>query len=107
MMVGSGTSSCDSTTAADGRSSATTDRFAPDTTMIEFSPLSATPMSARPVATPSTVCTRDRSMPSASITPRSTSAAVSSPSAETKQVDAPARAAATAWFKPLPPGCSW
>src|SRR5688572_11217360 len=45
-----------------------------------------------------------RSMPSATASARASCAPTSSPSAHTNRVDAPARAAATAWLKPLPPG---
>jgi hypothetical protein len=40
----------------------------------------------------------------ASASPRTSCAPMSSPSAHTKLVVAPARAQATAWLKPLPPG---
>src|SRR5690606_285741 len=45
-----------------------------------------------------------RSMPSASASDRASTPPASSPSAHTNTVSAPARRAATAWLKPLPPG---
>ncbi|CAB4585743.1 unannotated protein [freshwater metagenome] len=104
--VCSGTSSWASTTRHGGSESIATDAFAPGTTMIEFSPASLTPMSARPVGVPATTRTPVVSTPSAAITPSSRRPASSSPTADTNATRAPARAEATAWFSPLPPGCS-
>ncbi len=79
--------------------------LAPGTTMIEFSPLAATPMRARPVGA-STVSSPRVSMPSPSKMSRRPRPASSPPTQPTKATLAPARAAATAWFSPLPPGAS-
>src|SRR5690554_1067907 len=59
-------------------------------------------MPAVPVGAPaSSAC---RSMPSAAASRRASAPPASSPSAQMNAVDAPARHAATAWLKPLPPG---
>jgi hypothetical protein len=80
-----------------------TTQLAPGTTTMWFSPSSATAMSARPVSAPtfSTPCV---STPSSARTPRRCEPALSSPTMPTNAVEAPERAAATAWFRPLPPG---
>ena len=105
-----GTSRCTSSTrpeAAAARTSFGFSRpFAPGTTMIEFSPLADTPMSARPVGASDNSTSELRSMESASITAINWRAASSPPTAPAKAVRAPARAAATAWFRPLPPANS-
>ena len=77
--------------------------LAPDATAMLFSPRASTRMSATPVASPAGSrgprrrCPRPRA-PLAPAVPNA-----SSPTAPTKQVCAPSRAAATAWFPPLPP----
>jgi hypothetical protein len=77
--------------------------FTPEFTTIVFSAFASTVMSAVPVS--------PAVMRVASVTPaprrllRSSAPASSSPSSATNVVAAPARAAATAWLAPLPPGC--
>src|ERR1035438_5424325 len=80
---------------------------APGTTMIEFSPECASRrMAAAPVAV--VVVSRWRvSMPSVLYRSRARSPKGSLPSLLMKLTRAPARAAATAWLEPLPPGPSW
>jgi hypothetical protein len=72
--------------------------------MIAFLPsVSSTKMWAAPVETPSTVVTR-AVMPSAAHVERAIAPKASLPRRVQKTTCAPARAAATAWFEPLPPG---
>ena len=79
--------------------------FAPPATAIRFSPWASTMMSATPVASPGRVTTPVTSTPSASSVARASAPKPSSPIAPMNQVGAPRRAAATAWFAPLPPWC--
>jgi hypothetical protein len=100
----SGTSACTShTSTPSSGSGAATASFAPGMTTIWFSPASSTRMSATPVA-PSMRRTFAMSMPSASSAAVSSAPNSSSPQALVKRTMAPERAAATAWFAPLPPG---
>ena len=78
--------------------------MAPGATTIAFSPSPSTITSASPVRAV-VVRTSDR-MPSVARTPSSSRPSASAPTAPTKRVRAPARAAATAWLSPLPPGPS-
>ena len=108
MTVDSGISSCMRSTCAAviaARSDApspTSSAFAPGSTTMTFSPAASTITTARPVR-PCVVRTR-ASMPSAARTRSSSAPSGSVPTAPTNRVRAPARAAATAWFRPLPPG---
>src|SRR5699024_11201847 len=77
--------------------------FAPAMTTIEFSPSSATVTIASPVG-PSTSARGERSTPASRSADSATSACASVPTAPTIATRAPRRAAATAWFAPLPPG---
>src|SRR5690349_7046270 len=77
----------------------------PDATTISFSPWSSTRISATPVA-PSETRRPLMSMPSRSSAARARRPNASRPTAPTNAVTAPSRAAATAWFAPLPPSCS-
>ncbi len=79
---------------------------APGTTIIAFSPRTSSIMiTADPVAI-SQFSTSDASIPSADHVSRASLPNASSPSRESICTSAPARAAATAWFDPLPPGPS-
>src|SRR5215207_4317830 len=71
-------------------------------TMIAFSPFPSTVMIAVPVGA-LVLETSPRSTPASVKAARSSAPDSSSPSEATKAVDAPARAAATAWLAPLPP----
>ncbi len=104
------TSSCASTTAAASRrgrwpwmKSADSAAFAPGATTMTLRPWPSTKMPAAPDGSCGWI-SASRLMPSACASAKAWLAARSSPSAVTKVVDAPARAAATAWLKPLPPG---
>ena len=75
--------------------------FAPGTTTIWFSPSSSTRISAIPVVP----VALDVELDARASSPASASSASgSSPTAPTIRTVAPSRAAATAWFAPLPPG---
>jgi hypothetical protein len=76
--------------------------FAPGTTTMAFSPSSATRMIAIPVGASTS---RTSSSTPAARKPASASPAfASAPTAPVMRTLAPSRAAATAWFAPLPPG---
>src|SRR5688572_13071923 len=77
--------------------------LAPGTTTIWFSPASLTRISAMPVLE-RTTCVRERSTPARRSSRTASVPNSSSPTAPTKRTCAPSRAAATAWFAPLPPG---
>ena len=77
-----------------------TARLAPPRMMMEFSPWGETWMMAWPVGT-STWATADTSAPASR--KRANSMSPSAPTAPPWKTCAPARAAATVWFKPLPP----
>lgn len=108
--VSSGISSCADTTrdawkrlAAAWTSPGVSRPFAPGDTTMLLSPdgstvISATPVGAPPTRTP-TVSTPDARCESSSSRP-----CASSPTRASRAVRAPSRAAATAWFAPLPPG---
>ena len=71
---------------------------------MQFSPSGATIRLDRSVGAP--VGTQMASRPSAAMAVRISDASGSSPSGARKCTSAPARAAITAWFSPLPPACS-
>src|SRR5690606_23632642 len=103
-----GTSSWSMTTAADARSRAATSStltspFAPGETTMEFCPRSSTWMNATPVGR-SPRSTRETSTPSRRSAATSARPWSSSPTRPARLTWAPSRAAATAWFAPLPPG---
>src|SRR5699024_2196721 len=79
------------------------DAFAPAMTTIEFSPSCAPVTIARPVG-PSTSARCESSTPASRSADSATSAWASVPTAPTNATWPPRRAAATAWFAPLPPG---
>ena len=104
-----GSSSCMSSTplrdsiSASAGASAVTQELAPEATMIVFSPERSTTMKACPVGAVSRR-TELLSIRASAMVAASTSPASSVPTAPMKHVGAPARAAATAWLSPLPPG---
>lgn len=83
--------------------SVVTTPFAPGTTTIALDPVSSTTMCAVPLG-PSAVCRRSVSTPACSRPSRSRVPYTSSPTAPIIITSPPARAAATAWLAPLPPG---
>lgn len=107
--VGTGISSWHSSTSASPSTvrsslvSSVIESLAPPTTMMLFSPLSSTTMSAIPLE-PGTV--RSRVVPTLepANTERSCSEKMSSPTAPRNSTRPPARPAARAWFAPFPPG---
>ena len=105
-----GTSSCATTTAADEITSRSDSvrrsrlRLAAPETTIEFSPSGCTVIKAVPLG-PSVRRTSRASIPASVIVSSRMAAASSLPSAVTNVVRASARADATAWLSPLPPGC--
>src|SRR5690606_4543556 len=108
-MLSSGLSSWASTTAAPRRASAwdsteATSRsaLAPAPITMLLRPPASTKMPAVPVR--ALLAAARRSIPSSAARRRASAAPGSSPNAHRKVVAAPARAAAIAWLKPLPPG---
>src|SRR5947209_831359 len=85
------------------RSSGISSRFAPGATTISFSPSASTVMSATPVG-PSTRFSRSSLTPARSSSASASAASSSFPTHAISSTSAPRRAAATAWFAPLPPG---
>src|SRR5688500_16533432 len=79
--------------------------LAPPATAMQFSPAASTRISATPVAWSGSVRSSVTSTPSTSKAARAAVPKSSVPTAPTKTVAAPRRAAATAWFPPLPPWC--
>ena len=79
--------------------------LAPPATAMLFSPVASTRIRATPVAWSGSVRSSVTSTPSASRAARAAVPKSSSPTAPTNDVGAPSRAAATAWFPPLPPWC--
>ena len=107
-IAGTGTSSCSSNTSSGRNSSASasasdTVPFAPGMTAMTFSPPASTRISATPVG-PSAARTAERSTPPCLSRASASSANSSVPTAPTMRTAAPARAAASAWLAPLPPG---
>ena len=74
--------------------------------MIEFSPAWSTLIRASPVLACSVTRTAVTSTPAPPSAARQESPKSSAPQQPTIRTDAPSRAAASAWFAPLPPGCS-
>src|SRR3990170_6506940 len=100
--------SCSAMTVAAALMSAGASRaLAPETTTIMFCPESSTTIKARPVDVPSSRRTPDTSTPSWEIACRNCSPYASAPTRPIRETCAPRRAAATAWFAPLPPGMAW
>lgn len=77
--------------------------LAPGATTMLFSPTTSTMTTAEPLG-PGMRATASALTPLLRRCPHSNSAAGSSPTAATRATEAPARAAATAWLPPLPPG---
>ena len=80
--------------------------LAPGTTTMLFSPRLTT-IWAMPVGASAVRRTPEVSTPSARITSRNRSPNASAPTQPIIATRAPSRAAATAWFNPLPPGSVW
>jgi hypothetical protein len=109
-VAGSGSSSWSSTTSAVAMvslalstSSTPSEWLARGTITIEFSPVGSISGSPTPVPAALSMPTASRSIPSASRAARNRLPNSSAPTRPTMAVAAPARAAATAWLKPLPP----
>ena len=109
--VARGVSSCRVTTRAlairrawRSMSSGASSPLAPETTTMPLRPLSSTTIRATPDDRPGTVLTAETSTWSVSSPLRSWCPKASSPTQPIIAVRAPRRAAATAWFAPLPPG---
>mmetsp|Transcript_14938 Transcript_14938/g.42378 ORF Transcript_14938/g.42378 Transcript_14938/m.42378 type:complete len:270 (-) Transcript_14938:107-916(-) len=112
MFVLTGTSSCVSITEAPSKtvsatSSGVSFAFAPLATTIVFSPLESTVINATPVAASLVSTTRFASMPNLSKFLRVAWPRSSLPTLMTTRTGLPNKAAAAAWFAPLPPNsCS-
>ena len=77
--------------------------FAPSTWMIRFWAVRSTLTTAIPEDSPGAVSTRDTSTPKARIPSSNCGPNISSPTRPIMAHRPPIRAAATAWFAPLPP----
>ena len=88
---------------ADSTSATPTSALTPELTTMVFSPASSTVMRARPVGAPSMRCTWRVSTPSSCSAASRKSPPSSAPTRPTMLTSWPSRAAATAWFAPLPP----
>lgn len=92
------------TRAAAATSSGRRRMLAPGATTIMFWPAASTVMKATPVAAPGSVRTRATSIPSRRRPESCCTPNASAPTHPIIVTAAPSRAAATAWFAPLPPG---